>query len=243
MQQSISVQEQIMNETRQQRRQPRGNGGPQKRRAQQRRRRSNEDNNDDKSWADVLLNIVREPDHPKHRHSIYDMDEQTVIIYDKFPKSRRHMLILPRNEEIDGAHALTKKHLPLLRYMQQRGLWLIQQLTKEVEEEGEGVKLSFKMGYHAVPTLRQLHLHVLSKDHDAPAMNRVKHWNSFTTDFLVPPEEMIRIVEEEGRFDPEPYARLKHQLPMKCNECGETNIPHVSALREHIQACLCKKYL
>lgn len=45
---------------------------------------------------------------------------------------------------------------------------------------------SFKIGYHAQPSLNQLHLHVISVDLYAPTMRKKKHWNSFTTSLFIP---------------------------------------------------------
>ena len=46
----------------------------------------------------------------------------------------------------------------------------------------------FALGFHAAPSMRQLHLHVISLDFASEALKNKKHWNSFATAFLVPPE-------------------------------------------------------
>lgn len=45
---------------------------------------------------------------------------------------------------------------------------------------------NFKIGYHALPSMQQLHLHVISNDFDSPCLKTKKHWNSFCTDFFLP---------------------------------------------------------
>jgi hypothetical protein len=40
--------------------------------------------------------------------------EEVLVIYDKMPKARRHMLVLPLRE-IDGPQTLKRFHLPVLR--------------------------------------------------------------------------------------------------------------------------------
>lgn len=53
--------------------------------------------------------------------------------------------------------------------------------------EMEGQKLDdFKIGYHAEPSMQQLHLHVISMDFNSPSLKTKKHWNSFNTEFFVP---------------------------------------------------------
>ena len=45
----------------------------------------------------------------------------------------------------------------------------------------------FLCGFHAAPSLRQLHLHLLSSDLDSDALKNKKHFNSFATSFLLHP--------------------------------------------------------
>jgi aprataxin len=61
--------------------------------------------------------------------------------------------------------------------------------------------LRFQVGYHARPSMHQLHLHVISDDFDSAALKDKKHWNSFTTKFFVPSSEVIRMVSENGKFE------------------------------------------
>lgn len=72
---------------------------------------------------------------------------------------------------------LTTKHLDLLNEM-----YLLAQ--KVIEIKG-GPLDEFKIGYHAEPSMQQVHLHVVSTDFNSPALKNKKHWNSFTTDFFV----------------------------------------------------------
>ncbi len=46
------------------------------------------------------------------------MDEQCLLINDKYPKAKRHALVIPRTAELDSPSQLGQKHLPLLRHMQ-----------------------------------------------------------------------------------------------------------------------------
>jgi hypothetical protein len=52
------------------------------------------------SWANVLKDYIMYPE--KHAESILFSDTQLVIIQDKFPKSRTHLLVLPLEKELDG---------------------------------------------------------------------------------------------------------------------------------------------
>ena len=46
------------------------------------------------------------------------MDEQCLLVNDKYPKATRHALVITRTAELDGPRQLRQKHLPLLRHMQ-----------------------------------------------------------------------------------------------------------------------------
>ena len=38
-----------------------------------------------------------------------------------------------------------------------------------------------RCGYHAIPSVEPLHVHIVSQDFDSPDMFRNSHWNGFTT--------------------------------------------------------------
>ena len=43
----------------------------------------------------------------------------------------------------------------------------------------------FRYGYHTIPSMLQLHLHVISCDFVSPCLKTKRHWNSFTTEFFI----------------------------------------------------------
>lgn len=44
----------------------------------------------------------------------------------------------------------------------------------------------FKIGYHAEPSMQQLHMHVISIDFNSPTLRTQRHWNSFNTKLFIP---------------------------------------------------------
>uniref|UniRef100_A0A8C3UJ45 Aprataxin n=1 Tax=Catharus ustulatus TaxID=91951 RepID=A0A8C3UJ45_CATUS len=104
-------------------------------------------------------------------------DEKTVVIKDKYPKARYHWLILPW-DPISSLKSVTRDHLELLEHMHAVGQKMIEQCPARES-------LEFRLGYHAIPSMSQLHLHVISQDFDSPALKTKKHWNSFTTDYFL----------------------------------------------------------
>lgn len=73
-------------------------------------------------------------------------DDEVVVIKDKYPKARYHWLVLPW-QSIPSLKALGKEHCDLLEHMQKVADRLIQQCP-------DCDSLSFRTGYHAIPSMR-----------------------------------------------------------------------------------------
>lgn len=48
------------------------------------------------------------------------VDEQCVLVLDKFPKARHHALVLPRDPDLHDITSLTAEHVALLDHMEVR---------------------------------------------------------------------------------------------------------------------------
>uniref|UniRef100_A0A161MT06 Aprataxin n=1 Tax=Triatoma infestans TaxID=30076 RepID=A0A161MT06_TRIIF len=126
------------------------------------------------AWKMQLINSMKDPELVIHKNNTL------TVIKDKYPKAEKHFLILP-NENIIGINKLSKNNIELLRDMLLKG--------REVARDfGEGRK--FRYGFHAIPSLQRLHLHVISDDFNSPALKTAKHWNSFTTSFFLEAEKL-----------------------------------------------------
>uniref|UniRef100_G3REA2 Aprataxin n=1 Tax=Gorilla gorilla gorilla TaxID=9595 RepID=G3REA2_GORGO len=104
-------------------------------------------------------------------------DEQVVVIKDKYPKARYHWLVLPWTS-ISSLKAVTREHLELLKHMHTVG-------EKVIVDFAGSSKLRFRLGYHAIPSMSHVHLHVISQDFDSPCLKNKKHWNSFNTEYFL----------------------------------------------------------
>jgi aprataxin len=96
-------------------------------------------------WAGALASYILHPE--QHKDEIFYHDEQLVVIYDKFPKAKHHFLVMPA-KLINGFSALTTDDLPLLKLMKKRGEIVIDEYKKK------NPALKFRMGFHAVPSMR-----------------------------------------------------------------------------------------
>jgi len=92
----------------------------------------------------------------------------------------------------------------------------------EVAKKHDGVKFYF--GYHAIPSLTRLHLHVISDDLVSPCLKLKKHWNSFTTAFLIPTEKVIDGLKSENKepIHSSEYYKNLLSAPLKCHKCSFT---------------------
>lgn len=74
---------------------------------------------------------------------------------------------------------LTRDNIDMLRDMESLG-------RRVVEINGLSID-DFKTGYHAIPTMHRLHLHVISRDFNSPHLTRSRY-NSYNTPFLLSTE-------------------------------------------------------
>ena len=58
--------------------------------------------------------------------------------------------------------------------------------------------IEFQVGFHAIPSMNQVHMHIISRDFISSALKTKKHWNSFTTEFFLKPSFIIDQLETVG---------------------------------------------
>ncbi|ESO98755.1 hypothetical protein LOTGIDRAFT_186969 [Lottia gigantea] len=169
-------------------------------------------------WSQALLTSMEDPELK------IDEDEKCVSIKDKYPKAKYHFLVLPR-EKISNLKSLKSEHVGLLKHLQLKG----EELAEKADDN-----LLFRYGYHAVPSMGQLHLHVISQDFNSPCLKTKKHWNSFTTEYFIDSSKIIKQLEKHDMVEintADSESLLKKDL--KCHVCQKqfTTLP---ALKSHI---------
>ncbi|XP_006019712.1 aprataxin isoform X2 [Alligator sinensis] len=153
-------------------------------------------------------------------------DERVVAIKDKYPKARYHWLILPW-DSISSLKSVTKEHLGLLEHMHAVGEKLVHQCP-------ERENLQFRLGYHAIPSMSHIHLHVISQDFDSPCLKTKKHWNSFTTEYFLNSQDVIEMIKTKGKVLVSGGTSELLKLPLRCHVCRQpqSTIPQ---LKEHLK--------
>lgn len=171
-------------------------------------------------WSQGLKISMEDP-----KMQVYK-DDQVVVIKDKYPKARYHWLVLPW-ASISSLKAVTREHLELLRHMHTVG-------EKVIADFAGSSKLRFRLGYHAIPSMSHVHLHVISQDFDSPCLKNKKHWNSFNTEYFLESQAVIEMVQEAGRVIVRDGMPELLKLPLRCHECQQL-LPSIPQLKEHLR--------
>ncbi|XP_006881311.1 PREDICTED: aprataxin [Elephantulus edwardii] len=171
-------------------------------------------------WSQGLKISMQDP-----KMQVYK-DEQVVVIKDKYPKARHHWLVLPW-ASISSLKAVTQEHLELLKHMHSVG-------EEVIADHAGSSKLRFRLGYHAIPSMSHVHLHVISQDFDSPCLKNKKHWNSFNTEYFLDSQAVIKMVQEAGRVTVGDGMSELLKLPLRCHECQQL-LPSIPQLKEHLR--------
>jgi len=105
------------------------------------------------------------------------LDERCVLVRDAYPKSTVHCLVMPLDLDLVSLASLEARHAPLLRHMVSVANDYAQFLKRD--DPKQFGRLRFITGFHALPSLPMLHLHLISMDLDSPCLKTKKHYNSF----------------------------------------------------------------
>ncbi|KAK9668510.1 hypothetical protein RND81_13G065600 [Saponaria officinalis] len=178
------------------------------------------------SWAQALYNIAMNPQ--KHEKDVLELTADVVVINDAYPKAKKHILVLARLDGVDGIEDVCQKHLVLLNTMHKVGTKWAERFLQEDET------LIFRLGFHSVPSMRQLHLHVISQDFDSQSLKHKKHWNSFNTEFF---RDAVDVIEETEKFG-KPIIKDESLLSkeLRCHRCKSAH-PNIPRLKSHITQC------
>ncbi|CUS20365.1 LAQU0S01e04984g1_1 [Lachancea quebecensis] len=154
------------------------------------------------SFRYALKNYIVEPQ--LYPDEVLFFDSHAVIIKDAFPKSQFHFLILPRDLELTQTNPVflsAEQKNKFQCYVDWALTRVFEDFTKKYTLVGERMlpfenKHQFKdkqffidsftqVGIHSIPSLRNLHIHVMTKDFYSDRMKNKKHYNSFNTTFFV----------------------------------------------------------
>ncbi|KZV99106.1 HIT-like protein [Exidia glandulosa HHB12029] len=181
---------------------------------------------------------------------LFGHTDKTLTVYDKYNKSLFHLLVLPRSPalgseaELESLQTLLKtkdRARDVLAALAESGETARKQIQEEMTER-YGWSWGVRMGFHAVPSMLHVHLHVMSDDLLGEAMKNKKHYNSFhpTKGFWLPLEDVQAWLEADDeyykRMSKLPKAQYEPLLKesLSCFRCDK-ELKTIPALKTHLQ--------
>lgn len=241
--------------------------------------------NSEMSFRYVFQEYINHPE--QHQDIIVFEDDNVLIIKDSFPKALRHYLVIPKSPAITKVHPLdvfnrdysdyTGEELYDLisEYVEKAKTMVAEDLGKVLECEPSKVaeikNTRIKVGIHSIPSLKNLHIHVITTDFHLSSMKNKKHYNSFNTKFFVEFEELnpefneqyLRAynqnydsdsADSEDGDDGHSQEFIRHvrnetilhdiikETPLKCLQCGEKFDFKFQRLKLHLETEVTKYY-
>ncbi|KAH8090926.1 hypothetical protein HD553DRAFT_303735 [Filobasidium floriforme] len=195
-------------------------------------------------------------------------NQHTMTIFDLYPKAKYHFLVLPRlplvlptntspPDKIDFFPIDLVSLSSLLRLNRHKKspetasppMMVLEKLKEAAEEcvamikdemlKTEGFIWDIWVGFHAVPSMRHVHLHIISSDLIGRGLKKKGHYNSFRPDlgFFLHLDDVLRMVREDNiETLPKPkedYEALS-RTDLECHKCGKT-LKNIPLLKEHME--------
>lgn len=92
--------------------------------------------------------MAKDPENAEWAAQILKQTDDYVVIKDKYPKARFHVLVVPRKVAIDTPSDVLAEHAPLLRQMLKAAKEMISERLKEEP------KATFRIGFHSSPSMQ-----------------------------------------------------------------------------------------
>lgn len=181
---------------------------------------------------------------------LFKHSSRNITIFDAYPKSIFHFLILPRMQKPDSALSDLGALLSGDKVRAKdviTSLWEDAQVVKkEVLDEmvsRYGFKWDVWIGFHGAPSMEHLHLHLLSADLLSEKMKTKKHYNSFhpKLGFFLHIQEVLEWFDAEPTFFSNTVKALqprKHEPilkePLACFHCN-AEMKNIPLLKEHLE--------
>jgi aprataxin len=194
------------------------------------------------SWRDALSAMAADPHSHFKRGAVLFFDDELVVAKDAYPKSRTHLLVLARDTRLaEGPKALRSSDASLVRRMMRAGLECARRLVGNSSDRAEDdFENQFRCGFHASPSMRTAHMHVVSLDLRGSGMKTRRHWNSFATSFFKEAEETAIFLEKGNErldWDVAELERVVAMTPLRCHKCGDGPFNTMPKLFAHCDAC------
>lgn len=146
----------------------------------------------------ALETYIKNPRDP----SVLFNDDNVVIIKDKFPKALRHYLVIPKSEKFTKQHPIDafeddEFYLMVKGYVEKAKQLMIEDLRKDGFKDLDGY---IQTGVHSIPSMNNIHVHVMTKDFVSKCMKHKKHYNSFTSRFFINFIDLNSLGRNQGKL-------------------------------------------
>lgn len=144
---------------------------------------------------------------------------------------------------LSDLHSLSPAHSPLLSHLHALSIHFFSVWTETLPIHSIPAASHTRqplIGFHAIPSLRPLHLHVISSDLSSPFMKRKQHYLSYTSPFFRPIEAI------QGQLQRERIPTLSEDDVAYYEElCKGTLLSHITGedfgnkmakLRRHLES-------
>ncbi|CAE6450820.1 unnamed protein product [Rhizoctonia solani] len=210
------------------------------------------------SFRSALQNYVLSKSEDLGSDVLLSESEYCITIFDKFPKAMFHFLVLPKLSKTITANVTTNLST-FLQWDKQVALEYLQHMKRDAEEaksmvedemiKQHGFKWDVFIGFHAIPSMDHVHLHILSSDLCSPALKKKHHYNSFRPDlgFFLHLEDVLKWFDFPSAtpFSKGPTFESKAAIPaqkyepllkkdLECFKCQET-LKTIPQLKAHLQ--------
>ena len=123
-------------------------------------------------------------------------------------------------------------------HLQASSTWRAQDLGNAwLSSQGVADRALVRMGFHAVPSMAQLHLHVTCQDALTPGLKTKRHWHSFTHDGFFLRLPVVRAdLQRHGALRIDSAAEDLLKQPLACHRCRRA-CRDMPTLRSHVDGC------
>ncbi|KAH3902372.1 related to Aprataxin-like protein [Saccharomycodes ludwigii] len=183
------------------------------------------------SWKYVLKGYIV---NPTSENTLF-YDDSCVIIKDSFPKAKYHLLILPRDHKITIKDPKTLTFKEKSRY-EKYIVWAKNYILETSKSNGgfdNNIKINdIRVGIHYVPSLANLHIHVITNDFVSDKLKYPKHYKAFNGPFFVDWDQLPLpppyLTSKEAEMK---YIKLQ---PLKCSHC-DYPFKNLPTLKKHLK--------
>jgi aprataxin len=160
-------------------------------------------------------------------------EDELMVVYDGYAKAAVHLLVLPMNEYLpQEVSQFERHHLICIKKIHN----IARGIADQIDNESNIPLWKCKIGYHAKPSMDDLHIHIITQDFDSERLKNKKHWNSYNTDFFVSIDKVESDLEEFGQVQLPDEEELKVLIkqPLYCHRC-ETEFKTLPKLKLHLK--------